>query len=343
MPTLRRWGAFKRFEAKMEALYGTECLECLLMATAGNQGFTPVAGFPAYIRDGVVVPRVGGGQGFADIADLRAKALGGRGQTFRIDKAALTVTSVGGVRHLWQRPGPPGTGLASGTNGTVFDNTSVGSLQQRDAAAGETLYFVGASAYHTVPACLVLYDLLWGCQRDATIASSTVTPGVQATRYQSTDAAGTWLSSFVSTGFGVNSYTIQMDIIDDTGTSRFVGNVSISSPAAGGALAPDPFGWHWPIETAGGDIRGIRQLTDFINTGAKTAGVYEWYIGHNIALCPVPQGATAPFSTYVDGWMSAFNMCPIKPGAALTMMEFWKTVPSSAGNCSLENLLLVSG
>lgn len=336
MPTLRRWGSFKRFEAKLEAIYGRDVADCVLFSSLGHKGFTPIAGFPAYVHDGMLVPRVSGGAGFSGFADVRAEMLGGKQQVFRVDKAGTAGGGSFSVRQLFGKPGIP----AQGGNGPgITDNTTVGGLQQRNAASGDTLHFAAAEPFHSVAGAVVMFDYIYGFGVDAAIATVQTT-GAVPTRWQgATDSKWNWIGSKVTVALGATVTNHTITYVNDAGTGGRT--AVVSNPASRTVHSPlgsDPSGWQWWPATPD---YGVRSLTDVTCAAANTAGTYDIMIGHNYVCMPCPMGDPG-MSTAIDGWMSAFNFVQIIDNSCLAFMEFSKT-GSTGGNCTIENLMLVSG
>jgi hypothetical protein len=349
LATLRRWGSFRKFESRAERLYGTRGLDAILGIGIGFQP-TPVWGFPAYTYKGLLVPRLSGGApGFTDIADLRAKALGGRGQLMRMEKTGQAggAGSAGeAIRCLFSKPGLPAAGATAGATGagTVFNSASTGALPLKDAWAGEQLYFVGAKAWHTHNVgAIMLYDYLFGVNRDVSLGAQTLTVTGVPTRYTGTAAVNTWLGTKITTTT-TTAITMSVDYTDETGAAR--SSVTVSIQAAGvhdPLLAPGNGqagrGFLWPTTTL-----GIREIDGITNNTSTATGNADFMLGHNIACIPLAQSWTGPGCVpgYTDGHLSAFNFCPIQNGACLSVLEYCDYA-SNTGTMQLEDILIVSG
>lgn len=343
LATLRRWGAFKRMESRLEHTYGRDVAEQILRSNYGYPGATPIAGFPASTCDGCIVPRISGGAGgFTDLADLRTKTLGGRGQYFRVEKTGLAATT-GDSRNLFARPTLPPQGGNSGTTtaGTVYDRTSTGALGQQNALSGEKLYFVGCQAFHSTPCCVIMYDHLWGINRDISLGSLTGITGIPS-RYATTSALGNWIATRVTTATSATTSSWGLNVGDYTGAA-FISTGLILSNASGAVF--DPLigtTMFWQNLVSLGGIAEVEQLN--WGSGAQT-GNFDVFIGHNIACIPcIPAMGVgnAGLTTFMDGPTSAFNFMQVLDGACLAFNEFSKSAGGQAGQLNIDNLLLVS-
>lgn len=349
--TLRRWGRFCKLESRLEHEYGRDVAECVLHSCAGVHGFTPIAGFPAFTRDGALVPRLGGGQGFSGIADLRAKALAGRMQMFRLDKAGNSVGTIGDSRHLWAKTGPPGQGAnaatAAGGGGTNWDNTAIGGLRQREANTGNVNYFLGCQASNTItPMAYIMFDYFWGGNVNWSTGTTPLTPGTP-TKYQTTaEAIGVWASTRVTTVLDGTATTVTLHYHDENGTSQALNGLAVTPAAAVHApiFATSAQSWQFPIFT-----QGVRDVQSVVLSANPVSGAFDLMMGKNIVCIPstprTGDGVT-PFGNlmiYLDGWMSAFNFAPIPPTANLAFLEFSKSQAGQSGNSNIENICLVEG
>lgn len=337
MPTLRRWGAFRTYESRMERLYGREVAEQILRSSYGLKAATPIAGFPAYTLDGCIVPRVSGGAGFSGYVDLRAQ-MDGNSQFFRVDKAGKAA-SVGGTRQLWSVVGEPvaGDNRAGSGAGSLRQRTQVGSLQQNNAPTGDTLHFVAAKAMHSTGAAVVMFDYLWAGGRDLSVTGAGTVSTLAPSRYQGAAAVGSWLGTRVTTGTGATPVSIDFTYENEAGATQTAPtSTSGASLAVHAPMLPSGV-LDWFLPLLNGD-RGIARMLTHTLTTAST-GQFDFMLGHNIVCIPALH--TGLF-TAIDGYSNVFNFCKIEDEAALAFMEFSK-VAVGAGNVNVEDLMLVAG
>lgn len=346
MATIRRWGAFRTAEARLERTYGPQIAETVLASGYGIKDPTPIMGFPAYTYDGCLIPRVGGGAGFVDIADMKAKYLGGRGQVFRVDKTGFAYgANTRAARHFWARNNlpVPGTNASTGTVGQVFTNADVGGLQQKDPWAGETLHFAGCIGMHTAFASVIMFDYTYGLNVDLTSAGATITGA--PTRWTGTNARGSWIGTRITTALGsVSAPVITVTFTDDTGATgqTTVGlTAEVSGPVHSPIQTTSQDGWVFDLNGK----QGIRAMTAWASSLTTNTGNFDFMIGHNLVCIPcynnVPNGVGGALPMMYDGWESVFNFVAIPNGANLAFMEIQKT-PSTAGSANLENLILLA-
>jgi hypothetical protein len=336
MATLRRWGPQRQLEARLERVLGRDCLEAVLHSSYGVHGFTPVMGVPACVRDGCLVPRFSGG-GFASLSDLISEAtIGGKAQRFRMSKNGVAAPAVAASQHLWGLGPLPALGAnAGGTGGgTIPDRTTVGSLGQVNPTGGDTLHFVSAMPMMTVGGAILMYDYLFGVNINVATTANTVT-GVP-TRYQTTNAAGSWISARVSTVYGATAHNYTITYMDQDGNTAEAGSAQAARVSS--AVQTTPFtAPQWTYSLNSPDV-GVRKITSIALSAAST-GNADFIIGHSIVTMPCPiTGQVIP----VDGINSAFNLIPIVDSACLAFAEYYKTA-TSAATSAIEDLILVSG
>lgn len=337
MAAMRRWGAYRGFEGRLERLLGKDCLDAVLRSSLGVHKCVPVYGLPAYVRDGALVPRFSGG-GFASLSDLISEATsGGKAQRFRVVKTGATAPAVGASQPLWASASLPAAGgnAAAAPGGTIPINTAIGALGQTDPTGGDTLHFVSAQPASTVAGAILMYDYTFGVNIAETATSTAVT-GVP-TRYQSADAAGSWISARITTVHVATAGNYTITYMDQAGNA--VEAAAAVAKRTSGAVQTIPLNApQWNIALNSPDT-GARKITIVALSAAGASGATDWFIGHSIVTMPCP---LANIVVPVDGINSAFNLVEVKTGAALAFMEYLKSA-TTAATVMIEDLTLVSG
>lgn len=335
--TVRRWGGSKGFEGRMEKLLGRDCLESVLHSSYGVKMPVPVVGLPFYVCDGMVLPVIAGGAGFYSLTDFRDKANRlGRKQEFFFLKSGVVADVVGAAQHFWNQTFMPiaGNNPAAPPGGTAYDNTSQGGFQQKNAASGETLHLAGGMMRtSSVGGAVLFYDRLWGVLIDTATTANTVT-GVP-TRYQSTNAAGSWISARVGTILAATAHNVTITYVDENGNAAEAGAALAARVSSNPETIPitGP-AWQYPLNSPD---KGVRNITSIALSAAST-GTYDWHIGHSLFVFPTPLGSVI---TTIDGINNAFSLVQIIDGTCIAMMEFSKLATGNQGYHGI--LTLVSG
>lgn len=337
MASMRRWGSYKGFEGRIERLLGPKTLESVLQSSLGVHAFVPVYGIPAFVRDGALVPRFSGG-GFTSLSDMISEAtVGGKRQSFRVNKAGVTAPAAGASQPLWASANLPvgGSNAAAAPGGTVPDRTTTGALGQANAGAGDTLHFISAMPVSTIAGAILMYDYLFGVNIAETATTTAVT-GVP-TRYASTTSPGNWISARVTTVLTATAGNYTVTYTDDAGNaSQSTGAVAKRVSSAVQTIPLTAPQWVMPL--ASGDT-GLQKITNIALSAGAASGNVDWFIGHSIVVMPTP---IANVVIPADGVNSAFNLIQVLDGACLAFMEYMKTV-TTAATIMIEDLVLVSG
>ena len=276
--------------------------------------------------------------GFASLSDLISEATtGGKSQSLVYHKTGVQVSAAAASAHLWARGAMPSAGAnaAAAPGGTIPTNTTTGGLKQADPAGADTLHlttWTGVESNYSNS--LMLYDYTFGVNNSLNATNTAVT-GVP-TRYQTTDAAGSFVSARVTTVLSATATNLTVTYMDQDG------NVAEAAPAiaarASSAVETIPLTEpDWFIPLASGDT-GVRKITNVQSSGANT-GVVDWMICHPLAIMISPATNSG---AVIDGINSAFSLVEIKTGACLAFMEYLKGT-TSAGASYHGLIKLVSG
>jgi hypothetical protein len=314
-------------------------LRALYVATEKFYAPIPVAGINAMIYRGSLIPVIRGG-GFSSLSDLiNEVTVGGKGQHLSFVKAG-TAGTAGRSNSLWNVgsvPGAGGVGGAAGT-GVAKTRTSTGALKQEDPTGGDTLHVIGGTFQGSVGTqMLLLYDRLWDMTHTMTVDPQAVDTANLPTRYTGTDAKGSFLSGEVTTVLPAATPTITFTYVDQDGNTAEAGP-ALSTIASSAAVNTVPFtapNWFYPLNA--GD-NGLRSITNVDLSAAMASGAVSWFIGHPLALIPIP---TANIPLILDGINSAFNLAEVETGACLALMEIAKGATTATNWWG--DLLLASG
>jgi hypothetical protein len=266
--------------------------------------------------------------GFANISELIAEATAGKMRHYDFYKVGPTgVANV--TSSLWRVSGQPGAGAAPGNapGGTAFTDASAGGFPFTNPTGGDTQHLVSACLAASVAGnCLLLYDLIFGCNKTMNSTSTEAVTGAPS-RYQSTtpgdmDYAG---SNFLFVQVGgtalaatAHNWTVCQYTDQDGNTGVTLPSLTGNSGAIVDRLDHPTNQWFAPL--AAGDS-GIKALTQMQCSAAVATGVIWFMIGHPIAFFPTPSATLMlPF----DGIMSAFNLVRIFDDACLAFLEVIK-------------------
>lgn len=339
--------------ARLERWLGIEQVERISQAQRGFRHPVAIANVPGrvYVYDGEFYGKIEAG-GFASLMDyflprlnplagftsldhlIQERTANGKGQSFFFNKAGtLAVTSA--QASLWNVGARPGAGGAppARPGGAAPDNTTTGSFQQSNAAAGDTLHFVTGFEQGSVASnTLLLYDRIFhaGSILHNTALAQTIT-GVP-TRYATTTSPGNFAFLEVTTALSNTAHTITMQYTDQNG------NPAENAPALSGINTAaitriDHTPYFIPLNAADMGLRTCTQIT----ISAGTAGVSNFVMGHPIAFLPCP---AANSMVVMDGINSAFSFERILDGACLALLELKGIATATVYNGSV---LMVSG
>jgi hypothetical protein len=279
--------------------------------------------------------------GFASLSDLITEATtGGKKQVLPYFKVGLAAPAVAASQWLWRVGTVPGAAAVAAVapGGTVYTNATTGALKQVDATAGDQLHFVSWVGVSTQAqgTALMLVDNLWAASFNyATNGNVTVT-GVP-TRYQTAALApGNFMSGDVTTVLGATAQNVTITYVDQDGnTAEAAPALAIRVSSAVGTIPHTAPVWFIPLNA--GDT-GLRKITIF-NLSAGSSGFVDRMIAHPIAILPGCGVANQPF--ILDGINSAFNLERIYDGAALGLLEWFKSATTAATYSGL--ITVVSG
>jgi hypothetical protein len=265
--------------------------------------------------------------GFADVSAALARASQGY-KTPPIKFNKVGSTGVVGVSNSLWRAGPqPASGAAPGAapGGTVYSRTSTGALPFVNPASGTT-HLVGANASASVIYnSLLLYDLLFGCNKTVNANTTEAVTGVPD-RYQNTtpgtpdSAEGNFL--FVQVGGTALAATAHNHTVvtykDQADAASTLPSLTGNSGAIVDRLDHPVQQFFAPLES--GD-RGVKALTQMQHSAAIATGVLWYMIGHPIGFMSFPvANSMLPFD-----WLTNMDQAPrIFNDACLALLEVIK-------------------
>lgn len=264
--------------------------------------------------------------GFASLSDLITEATtGGKSQYLMYQKTGVAGPAATSSAFLWAQGAMPaaGSNAAAAPGGTIPDNTTTGGLKQADPAGADTLHlttWTGNPA--TAVGSLMLYDHLFGVNNSLNATNTAIT-GVP-TRYQGTNAAGSFASARVTTVLSATATNLTVTYMDQDGnTAEAAAAIAARVSSAVQTIPLTQPAWFVPLNSAD---TGLRKITNVQSSGANT-GVVDWIVGHPLAILPQPQ-VNVPF--ILDGINSAFNLVKIEVDACLALLEYFKSATGAA-------------
>lgn len=268
--------------------------------------------------------------GFASLSDLITEVTtGGKKQVLSYQKVGIAAPAVAMGQWLWRQGTMPAAAAvaAAAPGGTAYTNATAGSLAQTDAAGSDTLHFINWIGVSNAAqsTALMLVDMLWAANFNyATNGNVTVT-GVP-TRYQATATApGNFMSGDVTTVLGATAQNVTITYVDQAGnTAEASAALAIRASSAVGTIPHTAPVWFIPLNSPD---TGLRNITVF-NLSAANSGLVDRMIAHPLAILPGVGVANQPF--ILDGINSAFNLERIYNGAALGLMEWYKSATGAA-------------
>lgn len=259
--------------------------------------------------------------GFGSLSELISEATaGGKSQQLLFQKVASTATTVGNAfvaRNVGNLPSARGVGGASGT-GVKTVRTTTGALSFANPTGGDTTHITTITVQASAVSSLMLFDCLWDMTYNhATSTSTAVDSANRPDRYQTTDLApGNFLSSEITTALSATAHTITPTYVDQAGNTAEAAAAYSAAASAVAGRTNTPAGT-WFVTPNAGDT-GLRYVTNIAqSTTASVTGVSTFFIGHPLALVPIPV-ANMPF--IFDGINSAFNLERVYDDACLSFM-----------------------
>ena len=264
--------------------------------------------------------------GFSSLSDLMSEAtVNGKQQFTNFTKAGTT--GVAGVMNSLARVGPFPAGqataaaFAAGESPTKTTPAGLG-LPFDNAAGGDTLHLLsGVFVANVSSQLLLMYDRYY--QGNWNVATSSQAVSGTPTRYQSTEAKGTFCSMEVSTALGATGgQAFTLTYVDQDGNTAEAGPNGLTIVASS-IVNRFPFATpDWKARLNAGDW-GVRAITNLGLSAATATGNVNVFLGKPIGLVPIPPSANQPIGiSYVN---SMFGMSKIVDDACVCIMEKWKS------------------
>lgn len=299
------------------------------------------ARFKSVMRQAALRSRYQLNAGFASLSDLILEATtGGKKQVLAYQKVGVAQPAVAASAWLWRVGTMPTLAAVAAVapGGTVYTRATTGALKQDDAGAGDQLHFVNWIGVSNVAqaTALMLVDNLWAASFNYNTSGNVTVTGVP-TRYQTALLApGNFMSGDVTTVLGATAQNVVITYVDDAGNAAEASAaLAIRVSSAVQTIPHTAPVWFIPLNA--GD-RGLRNITIF-NLSAASSGFVDRMIAHPLAILPGVGVANQPF--ILDGINSAFNLERIYDGAALALMEWFKSATPAATYSG--QITLVSG
>ena len=337
---------------KLETWLGSETVESISQAMRGYYAdiAIPVGNTPGSVyvtRDGDFVGKIKGGYyadlwglmqerqmravrktllntGFASLSDLISEiTTGGKKQDFMINKVSGTsITLV--LQDLWNKGNVPAAGgvATAAPGGHSPTNATTGAVPFTTPGGSDTLHFLGAQVTADVAArTLLMYDRFFAVNHTMTVDPQTVsgTP----TRYQSTAAAGNFITVVVTTVFPAATPTYTITYVDQDGNAAEAAAAQTVVSAAG--VSRFPFaatvgnGWYIPLNSPD---TGVRSITNLDLSAAMASGAADVVLGKPIAF--LPSSATASVPVVIDGVNSPMFLTAISGTACLAFLDIMR-------------------
>ncbi len=168
-----------------------------------------------------------------------------------------------------------------------------------------------------------------------TVDPRTVT-GVPS-RYQSTAAAGCFITQFVTTVLPGATPTYTITYMDQAGNTA---EAAAANTIVSGAIARRfPYaasvgnGWYIPLNS--GDT-GVRNVTNLDLSAAMASGATDIVLGKPYVWIPT-HAINVP--TVIDGLNSAFNLVQITDSSCLAFFEVWKSATTATSYNGMINFV----
>ena len=257
--------------------------------------------------------------GFASLSDLIPEATaGGKARDFLFQKAPTTGTTVGNAvvaRNIGTLPAARGTGGTSGTGVKCTDATT-GAFPFTNPTGGDTQHLTTVTVQASAVSSLLLFDCLWDMTYNhASSTSTAVDSANRPDRYQTAALApGNFISGEITTALSATAHNLTVTYVDDAGNAAEA-SAAYAAPVSAVALRTPTVAGQWFVPLNSGDM-GARYVTNIAqSTITSVTGVTTWFIGHPLALIPIPI-ANLPF--IFDGINSAFSLVQIYDDACLS-------------------------
>lgn len=262
--------------------------------------------------------------GFTSISDALSRASQGYSQRVNFNKVGATGV-VGGTNSLWRVGPQPAVGSApsNAPGGSVFTSANTGALPLANTSPG-TIRLIGADVSSSViNNSLLVYDLLWGCNKTMANTGVEGVTGVP-TRYQSStptaeDYAGDnfLMVQVGGTALAANGHNWTTCLYrNQAGTdNRTLPSLTGNSGAIADRLDHPLQQWFAPLDT--GDT-GIMDLAQMQCSASVATGVVWFMIGHPLGFMSFPIiNSMMPFD-----WLTNRDQTPrIFNDACVTFLE----------------------
>jgi hypothetical protein len=196
--------------------------------------------------------------------------------------------------------------------------STTGALKVVQPSGGDQSHITTITLQASAVSSLLLFDCLWDMTYNHASATSTaVDASNRPTRYQTAALApGNFLSSEITTALSATAHTITPTYVDQDGNTAEAAAAYSAAVSAVAGRANTPAGT-WFATLNSGDT-GLRYVTNIAqSTTASVTGVSTFFIGHPLALVPIPV-ANLPF--IYDGINTAFSLERVYDGACLSFL-----------------------
>lgn len=280
------------------------------------------------------------GMGFTSLSDLINEATtGGKAQTLPFLKNGVVVAAVGQSVDMWGAGGTlpaQGVAAASMAGGTNYTSANTGAINYVNPGGADTMHVTTMTVHCNTTGTLMLYDRLWA-GNNVLNATSNTGINMALTRYanSTSNAAGNFIAPVVNAYANATATNLTINYSNQAGSansnnSAYAFRVSSANHNIGLAATQ----WFLPLNA--GDT-GVTNMSAAYSSGAQNA-ICSWVCFHPLALVPCPI-ANIPF--ILDGINSAFNLVQIYNSAAMSFMDWNKSVTGAAAYTGL--LQIVSG
>jgi len=259
--------------------------------------------------------------GFASLSDLISEATsGGKRQDFVVAKAGGTGVATLANNLMMEGVLPPTMTTLTANNGESPTNTTQGAIKYTNPTGGDTLHFVSATFMSSVGNnCLMMYDLYYRFLHN--IAATQAVSDVPS-RYQSTEAAGTFMTTFVAGVLSAGTLTHQITYMDQDGNTAEAATANAFRASAIARSFPHAVtvgnGWFIPLNT--GDV-GVRKITNLTMSNTTMTGTVHVCLCKPYVWIPQPIASQA---LVIDGINAAFNLVKITDSSCIQFFELCK-------------------
>jgi hypothetical protein len=298
----------------------------------------PVIGTPFYVHRGAVVPIIAGGMGFASLSDLIAEASNGKRDIALFNKVG-TAGVVAMTNSLWNVGNQPSAGgvASAAPGGNVPTDATTGALKGwNNAGSGDTLHLVNGFSSSTVAAnTLMLYDRLWQVTSSLSSVNTAITGVPNRYVADATEAGQNFISMELTTLMSATAVNLTITYKDQDNNTAEAG--SAQALVVSSAVNRVPFSNNAFVYDLNSGDTGVRAITN-IATSAANTGVANIFIGHPLAVWPMP---IANVWTPQDGINTMFNLARVRDDAAISFLELTK--PATTATTYAGMLILASG